>query len=158
MRRQLLDIDELQMMACRDGFDGGERKVRKMLMVDRVELISLDQALEVRELQRDHAVALEKQRHSGNKIIEIGNLGKDIVADDKVGPFALGYQPFCKRQAEELHQGGYTLLDGNGGDVGCRLYSQDGNAERGEMLQQIAVIAFFLMIQRLSRSTLFPCD
>src|SRR5215470_11948792 len=122
------------MMARRDGLDGGERKIGEMLMVDRVELISFDQALEVRELQRDHAVALEEQRHSGDKVIEIGNLGKDIVADDKVGPFALGYKPFCKRQPEELDQRGYALLDSNGGDVRCGLYTQHGNAERREML------------------------
>ena len=110
-------------------------------MIDRVELVLVDQPLEVRELQRDHAFGLQKLRHPGREVVEIGYLRQHIVADDQVGALALGGQLRCELAPEEVDQRRDALVDGDLGDIGGRLDADHGHLQRREVLQQVAVVA-----------------
>ena len=110
-------------------------------MVDGVELVLGDQPLEVRELERDHALGREQARHAGDEVVEVGHLGEHVVADDQVGLPALGAQRLGERDAEELDPGRDALGERDLGHVGGGLDAEHGHAERQEMLQQIAVVA-----------------
>src|SRR5262245_23895504 len=84
MGRKLLDVEHLEPVAASQPVDGNERKIREMLMIDRVELVVLDQSFEMRELERDDSVRSQQVGHSRRKVIEIRNLRQHIVADDKI--------------------------------------------------------------------------
>ena len=88
-------------------------------MVDRVELVPLHEADEVRELQRHDAVRLEQDLQARDEVVEVGHLGQHVVADDEVGPASLRRELPGRRLAEELDQGRDALLLGRLGDVGA---------------------------------------
>ena len=112
-----------------------------MLVVDGVELVLRDQPLQVRELERDDALRLEQERHAGDEVVEVRHLRQHVVADDEVGPLALGDELGRQPLAEELDPARYALLHRDLGDVGGRLDAEHRHAQRQEVLQQIAVVA-----------------
>ncbi len=54
-------------------------------MVDRVELVALDQPLQMRKLDRDHAVVGEQCCHAGDEWIEVWDLREDVLAGEQIG-------------------------------------------------------------------------
>ena len=61
-------------------------------MVDRVELVLVDQAQQVRELDRDDAVGREQDPEARDEVVQVGNLGEHVVGGDHVRAPALGGQ------------------------------------------------------------------
>ena len=100
--RDLLDIEHTQAVAPRQSLDGEEREVGKVLVVDRIELIFREQPLEMGKFERDDPLRRQHMLHPGNEVIEVGNLGEDVVADDEVCPPAFRDEPPSQRQPEEL--------------------------------------------------------
>src|SRR5258708_32724271 len=112
-----------------------------MLMIDRVELVLVNKPLKMWELERDHTVRGQKMRHPCGEGVESGDRRQHIVADDEVGPPALGHEFLRELQAEELNKSGYFLLVRHFGHVGGRFDADHGHTQRQEVLKQISVIA-----------------
>ena len=141
MRWQLLDIDQLQPVPRCHRVDRDQREIREMLVIDRVELVFLDQFFEVGEFQGHDAFRLQKAGDSGDEIIEIGNLGQDVVARNEIGAAPFGDELFGEADAEEVDNGLDTFRAGRLGDIGRRLDADGRDTEGHKMLKQIAVIA-----------------
>ena len=60
-----------------------------MLVVDRVELVALKEPDEVGELEGGDAVGRQQRSYPGHEIVEVRDLGEDIVADHQVGASVL---------------------------------------------------------------------
>ena len=60
-----------------------------MLVIDRVVLPALDEAKQMRELQRHHARVLDQRAQPGGETPDVGNVGEDVVARHQVGPAVL---------------------------------------------------------------------
>ena len=56
-----------------------------MLVIDRIEVVGFDELQEVRKFDRDAAVMLEKDAQAGNEVVDVGNMGQNIVAHDEIG-------------------------------------------------------------------------
>src|SRR5579863_6123973 len=112
-----------------------------MLVINRVEFIEFDEAQKVRELKGKHPFRFQKNLETFYKVVEIRNLGKNVVADDEVGEPILRLKFLRHCCPEEPHHGRNALFHGDLGDIGGRLNSQHWNALFDEELQQIAVIA-----------------
>ncbi len=110
-------------------------------MVDRVELVLLEQLQQVRELDRDRSRRLEDFGHAGDEVVEIRHLGQHVVAEDEVGLDTVGCERCALLLAEERHVGGYADLDGGLGDVRCRLDAEARDAGLDEVLEEVAVVA-----------------
>ena len=82
VRRELFDVDHLQTVPARELIDCYERKVREVLVVDGVELILHHQAGQMREFQRHDTFGLQEPGYAGDEVIEIRNLGQNVVAND----------------------------------------------------------------------------
>src|SRR5215208_4964005 len=106
-----------------------------MLMIDRVELILVDEPLEMRKLQRDHAVRSQQMRHARRKIVEVRHLRQHIVADDEIGGLAFGYEFLRKPKTEEFDQRRNVFAPGYFGNIGGRLDTRHRNTQRQKMLQ-----------------------
>ena len=62
-------------------------------------------------------------------------MGQHVIAEEQIGLLAFGDQFARSFAIEKFHQRGDALLNGNGGDVGCRLHTEDGNLLPDEILQ-----------------------
>ena len=111
--------------------------------------------LDVRELERHDTVRLQQQHHSGDKVIEVGNLREDIVADDEVGIVSLRDQLAGQAFTEKVDARRDTAINGDLGDIRGRLDAEHRHAERKKVLQEIAVVARKLDRQAL-RSEIEP--
>ena len=112
-----------------------------MLVIDRVELVLLDQLQQVGEFHRDHATRLEQDLHSRNKVIDVGHVRKDVVSKQQVG-LAKSLRHLPRRgNSKELDCRTNSLLLRDQRHVCRRLDPEHGNAGSDEMLQQISVVA-----------------
>ena len=112
-----------------------------MLVVDGVELVALHQAREVRELHGDHARGCEQRAQAGHEVVQVRDVGQDVVADDQIGlPMLFGHLA-GGLAAKEPDLGGDAALRGGTGDVGRGFDAEGRHAARDEVLQQVAVVA-----------------
>jgi Ser-tRNA(Ala) deacylase AlaX len=56
-----------------------------VLVVDRVELVLLDQAQEVRHLDRHHTLRLLHRAEAGDEVVEVRHVRHHVVGGDQVG-------------------------------------------------------------------------
>ena len=110
-------------------------------MIDRVELVPLDQAHQVRELDRDHALRSQDPLHARGEVVQVRHVGEDVVRDEQVGLAALVRQARRELTAEEIDDGLDPPLAGDRRDVGRGLDPERGDAALDQMLEQVAVVA-----------------
>src|ERR1700738_3768990 len=98
-----------------------------MLVIDGVELVLVNEPLKMGELERDHTIRSQQMHHSRSEIVEIGDLGEHIVANDEVCPPTLGHELLCELPAEKLDEGRNILLARGFCHIGGRLNASHGN-------------------------------
>ena len=112
-----------------------------MLVVDRVVLPTFDEAEQVREFQRHHAVVLDQRAQPGREALDIGHVGKDVVPRHQVGAAVSRGDLAAGVGAQELDLGPDAPGPGRFGDVRGRLDAEHRDTRSLEMLQQITVVA-----------------
>ena len=83
--RQFLDVEHVRPWCGEDPLGSTKREVGEVLVVDRVELVARDEPQQVRELERDHAAAARAGSSARDEVVEIGDVGQHVVADEQVG-------------------------------------------------------------------------
>ena len=141
MRRQLLDVEHAQAVRGEGRGRRVEREVREVLVVDRVELVALDEADQVRELDRDRAARREQHLEAAGDVVQVGHVRVDVVGDDQVRRAVGGEQGLRERDAEELRQRRDALGARGLGDVAGRVDAQDGDPAGDEVAEEVAVVA-----------------
>src|SRR5207248_11018002 len=141
MRRKFLHVEHLHAMRREDLFRCDKGKVRKVLVIDGVELVLLHQTHQVRELHCDYSLRSQQNLHSLHKVIQIRNLSQDVVAKEKVGGFALLTQLARRSFAKEFDYCWNSFFDGDLGNISSVFYSEDSDAFFHKVLQKIAVVA-----------------
>jgi hypothetical protein len=94
----------------------------------------------VRKLEGRRAVVAEEHLHPGDEVVEVRNLGEDVVAEDEAGALAVVDEPLRAFATEELDQSRHTARLGGLGDVRGRVDSQDLYAGADEVLEEVAVV------------------
>src|SRR5258706_15761514 len=130
MRGQFVHIDELEPVPGRHGVYGDEGEIGEMFVVNRIELIAFHQSLQMREFERNQTIGLEELHHPRYEVIEIWNLGEDIIADDEIGVLSFCDEAFSQSGAEEIRARGNALINRNLRDIRSWLYPKHRNAER----------------------------
>ena len=112
-------------------------------MVDGVELVLGHQPLEVRELQRDDALAASAARAMPpTKSLRSGTWASTLLPTMRSAGLAFGDQLLGELDAEELDPRRHALArSAPAATLARRLDAEHRHAERQEMLQQIAVVA-----------------
>ena len=59
--------------------EGGQRKIAKMFMVNRVELMTVDHVFDVRHFDHHYAVVLQQILEAINEAVEIGNMRQYVI-------------------------------------------------------------------------------
>ena len=140
MRRQFLDVKNRQPGIAEDIGHCRKGKIGKMLVVNRVELILLDQFHEMRELEGRHTLRLQQGSKARREIVDIRHVGQYIVGGHQIRLLALARKPVGQADAKKLFDGLDPLETRCGGCAGGWLDTQAGNASLLYILQQIAVI------------------
>src|ERR1700722_10569632 len=103
MGSPLFDIENLQPVFSEDALNGMKAQIRKMLVVDRVELVLLHQAKQMREFHRDDPCWTKEDFHPGDEIVDVRNVGKNIVSQEQVRPELLGDHLLGAARSEEFN-------------------------------------------------------
>src|ERR1700741_1347646 len=130
MRGQFLYVEDLEAVPGGHHVDRGEREIGEMLMIDRVELVFVDEPLDVREFKGDHPLRLEQERHACHEVVEVWNLCENIVADDEIGLLAFLDKLARQADTEEVDTRRHALGDCSLRDVRRWLDAEGRNAER----------------------------
>src|SRR5580658_4239338 len=89
MGRKLLDVKNAQSGLFENPAYASKRQVGEMLVINCVELVLLDQILQVREFQIDRAAGLQRDAQAVGEIIDIGNVGIDVIAAYQIGALSV---------------------------------------------------------------------
>src|SRR6185437_941651 len=111
----------------------------------------------MRKLNSDHASRREKDLQSGNEIVNIWNLGEDVVAKQQISALTLGHELARRIHAKEFHERRDSLVDRHCCYVCCRLDPKNRDFRGNKVLQKIAVIAgdFYRQTALIEAK---PCD
>ena len=120
MSRQFLNVEERQSMGRKNAFNSDKRKIGKVFMVNRVELVFLHEPHQMRKLEGDDPVLVEQNLHPADKTIQIRYMGENIVPDDQIRMSALRRQITCGVLTEETDQRRNTSLNGRLGYIARR--------------------------------------
>ena len=82
---------------------------------------------------------LEQDLHAGDEVVEVGDVGEHVVAEQQVGGGLAGERG-GGLAAEELDERRDALLQRHLRDVGGRLDPEHGDLALVEVLQQVAVV------------------
>ena len=55
-----------------------------MFVINRIELVTFHQPIEVRKFHGDDAIRLEKNFHSSDKVIQVGHMRQHVVAEQQI--------------------------------------------------------------------------
>src|ERR1035438_3987974 len=122
-----------------DRADQGE--IGEVLVVNRVELIEFNQTKQVRKLKCEDAFRLQQYLQAFHKVVEVGHLRQDVVAENEVSGTAIFHELFRQLRTEEAHERRNAFFDCHLGNVGGRLNPEYGNVLAHEILQQVAIVA-----------------
>src|SRR6266436_3081987 len=134
MNWEALDMENGKTVALKQWLEGDQAEIKHMLVIDRVELALLDEIGGVGEFDDDASSGFEERPQAGDKIVRVGYVGKNVVAEDQVG-FATGVCQFLGEVvSEEFHECLDAFLAGDQGDIGGRLDAEAGDGGSLEVL------------------------
>src|SRR5690348_9492393 len=85
MRRQFLDVHHGETVSGKYSADDSEGEVRQVFVVDRVELVMLDESEQVGKLYGHQPVSLKHLLEAAHKSVEVRHMGEDVVGDQEIG-------------------------------------------------------------------------
>src|SRR6185437_10673768 len=95
----------------------------------------------MRELHRDHPSIVEQNTHAFHEVIQIWDMGENVISDQKICAQPLSPQRSSGAFAKKIDAGGDTLRTRYRRDILRRFDAKNRNVLFGEILQQISVIA-----------------
>ena len=96
---------------------------------------------QMRKLKREHSVWLQENPQAGNKIVEVGDLGKHVVAKNQIGATTLSNEFLCDLRAEETYERWHAFFGGHLGDVGGGLNTEHWHLLADKVLEQVTIVA-----------------
>ena len=138
---ELLDVEELEPVVGEHALGGQAGEVLEVLVIDRVELVVLDQPQQVRHLDRHHAVVGQQDLEAGDEVVEVRHVRHHVVGGDQVGALALVDEIASRLAAEESDERVDPEILRDLGDVGGGLDAERRDAALDDVLQQVAVVA-----------------
>src|ERR1700693_5698304 len=118
-----------------------QRKVGKVLVVNLVELVSINRSQKVGKLYGHDATGCQQSLDATHEVIDIRHLREHVVAQYQVGAMTRCREPARGFAAKELDDRRDSFLLGHLRDIRSRLDTQNRNPSLYEELQQITIIA-----------------
>src|SRR5688572_6455735 len=149
VRAELANVEQPQTVRCEYPPDRRKRKIREVLVIDRIELIQIHELHEMRELERRDSALREQLLHAGDEIVEVGHVGEHVVAEDQLRGSVRGAKIGRGLLAEKADDGRNSLGDSRVGRALRGLDAETLYVASHEMLEQISVVARDLHDERI---------
>ncbi len=120
---------------------GRQRIIKYVLMVDGVKLNLFQQIPYVRQLEHCRAFIVEAERNAGKKLIDAGNVRKDVISNDQISATKRLPDFFDRIRAEESVEGRYSFKLCHTRNVTGWLNSKHLNPTLFEELEQVPIVA-----------------
>src|SRR5580765_8566425 len=104
-------------------------------MIDRVELILLNQTEQMRKFHSDDSVRLKHEFQATHEIVEIRNVCKDIVADEQIRAHICSYELLRRFATKELDQGRDAFQLRHARHILGRFNPQNGDPHASKILK-----------------------
>src|SRR6266849_2768602 len=111
-----------------------------MFVVDGVELVFLHQSHQMGKLHSDDAARIQQNLHSCDKVIDVRNMSKHVVAEQEVGLLAFGRQFASGITVKEFYKSGHALFNRPFNNICSMLNAQERNLYLNQILKQIAIV------------------
>ena len=128
-------------MTLEQRLERGEAEVKNVLVVDRVELATLDEIAGVGKFEDYAPAGLEQGFQAGDEVVRVWHMGEDVIAEDQVGLTFLASEILCKIVPEKFYKRFDSFFTCDLGDVRSWLDAERGNFGRVELLQEISIVA-----------------
>src|SRR5688572_26344535 len=112
-----------------------------MLVVNRVELVSFDEPLEMGKFHRNDTAGLEENFHPCDEIIQVGNMREHVIAKQQISLRALRDDFAGGGLTEETNKSRNAAFLLGLDDICRRVDAKDGNRFLNKVLEQITIIA-----------------
>ena len=122
-------------MTLEQQLGGGDGEVRKVLVIDGVELKIIDQVFHVRRFDLGDPVLAEDDRHPSDEVVWVRDVGEDVVREQHIGLLSLGPQAGREVGRKELLQCWDADRLGRSGRTDGRIDPQDRDPGLGEVLE-----------------------
>ena len=96
-------------------------------MIDRVDLTVCAQPHQMGKLHCDNPLLGQHDLQPLDEVVQIGDVGEDVVANQEIGAQPLSAQSSCGRLAEEIHTRRNSSAPSYLSNVSRRLYPEDRN-------------------------------
>src|SRR5437867_3991076 len=113
MNRNSLRAKDCQSMPLEQGLQRRHRKIKNVLMVNRIELRVLDQIDGVGKFQDNSATRFDQRFEAGHEIVCVWRMSEDIVAENQVSLFADRRKLLRHLQTEKFADGFDSLFASN---------------------------------------------
>src|SRR6185295_13405768 len=90
MRWNFVDIEYSQPMNAHDPRRGEKREIRKVFVIDRVELVLFHQPHEVGELNRNYPTGSQQYLEASDKVVQIGHLRQHVISRNHIRLLTIG--------------------------------------------------------------------
>src|SRR5665213_1214688 len=121
-----------------------------MLVIDRIKLTKLNEIEEMRKLQRNHPLRLQRRGNAQCEIIDVWHMSEDIDASDQISLAAFAHQTPRQRFAEKFAQYRHAQFFCRRRCAGGGFNAKARHASGYKILEQIAVVRSYLNHQTLT--------
>ena len=87
MNRDPFSMEDDKAVSGEKRFESRQAEIEDVLVIDGVEFGVLDKIDSIRKFENDAALWLKEFAQAGHKIVWIGRMGKDVIAEDQVSFF-----------------------------------------------------------------------
>src|SRR5215831_1537838 len=103
MDRDSFDVVNGKSMPREKRFQRGQAEVKNVFVINRIELVLLDEIHRVREFENNPPVWLQQSPQPGNKIVRARRVSKNVVAQDQIRLPSPSSEFLRKFFAEKFH-------------------------------------------------------
>src|SRR5258708_7086158 len=108
MGGERFNIESAQSMPHKQRLHDDERKIREVLVVDGIELAAGNLLLQGGKLERYDAFRLQEDRKSFHEVVDVWNVGQNIVGHNQVGATAVRSHTLRRLCSEEGRLGAHS--------------------------------------------------
>ena len=105
MGGQFLNPVEFQSVRSKNGLDRVEREIGKMFMIARIKLAIFHHFQQMRKHDRYRAAFAQQYLEAGDKIVDVGNMGHDIIGRDEIRHIAVCHLFLGALASKEFNDG-----------------------------------------------------
>jgi hypothetical protein len=140
MNRDARHVLHAQTVSPKELVDGGQREVAQMLVVNGVELASIDQVFDIRNLDDGDPRIFQDGGHPADHPVQVGHMSEHVVCVEDVGLLPSIAQAVAKLRTEEFTKRWNSGFLRRPRDIARRLDAEHRDSLASIELEQVSIV------------------